>query len=74
MYVTLCVPYIVPFEDHPFTLSSAPEQDYFSVHIQVHYLILCPEIYSVPCQAICPVLCLSDGVHSRLWAIGQKPL
>lgn len=36
MYVNLCVPYLSR-ENHPFTLSSAPEQDYFSVHVQVLY-------------------------------------
>lgn len=34
MYLNLTVPYLTRLEDHPFTISSAPEQDFVSVHIQ----------------------------------------
>ncbi|KAJ1533447.1 hypothetical protein HK096_005243, partial [Nowakowskiella sp. JEL0078] len=34
-YVFLCCPEIAPFEWHPFTLTSAPEEPFVSVHIRV---------------------------------------
>lgn len=34
-YVFINVPSVAYFEWHPFTLTSAPEEDYFSVHIRV---------------------------------------
>lgn len=35
MYLFLNCPYISPHEWHPFTITSAPEEDYVSVHIKV---------------------------------------
>ncbi|CAG8568609.1 3572_t:CDS:2 [Dentiscutata heterogama] len=34
-YIFLCCPEVSPWEWHPFTLTSAPEEDYISVHIRV---------------------------------------
>jgi NADPH oxidase 2 len=34
-YIFLCCPEISYFQWHPFTLTSAPEEDYISVHIRV---------------------------------------
>lgn len=34
-YIFLCVPEVSYFQWHPFTLTSAPEEDYISVHIRV---------------------------------------
>uniref|UniRef100_A0A8C4Q1U1 Cytochrome b-245 beta chain n=1 Tax=Eptatretus burgeri TaxID=7764 RepID=A0A8C4Q1U1_EPTBU len=34
-YVFLCIPSLRSLEWHPFTLTSAPEDDYFSVHVRV---------------------------------------
>ncbi|KAI0943022.1 hypothetical protein AcW1_002763 [Taiwanofungus camphoratus] len=34
-YIFICVPEISYFQWHPFTLTSAPEEDYISVHIRV---------------------------------------
>ncbi|CAG8495043.1 6173_t:CDS:2 [Dentiscutata erythropus] len=34
-YIFLCCPEVSPWEWHPFTLTSAPEEDYISIHIRV---------------------------------------
>lgn len=34
-YLFLNCPYIAKYEWHPFTITSAPEEDYVSVHIRV---------------------------------------
>jgi len=34
-YVFVCVPEIALYQWHPFTLTSAPEEDFLSVHIRV---------------------------------------
>ena len=34
-YIFLCCPEVSYFQWHPFTLTSAPEEDYISVHIRV---------------------------------------
>jgi len=34
-YIFICVPEVSYFQWHPFTLTSAPEEDYISVHIRV---------------------------------------
>ncbi|KAF8624698.1 hypothetical protein AX17_007029 [Amanita inopinata Kibby_2008] len=34
-YIFICCPEVSYFQWHPFTLTSAPEEDYFSVHIRV---------------------------------------
>lgn len=39
-YLFLNCPYIAKYEWHPFTITSAPEEDYVSVHIRVIYLFL----------------------------------
>jgi predicted ferric reductase len=35
VYMFLCVPYISSQEWHPFTITSAPEQDFVSVHVRI---------------------------------------
>eukprot|EP00735_Rhodelphis_limneticus_P003976 TRINITY_DN1551_c0_g1::TRINITY_DN1551_c0_g1_i1::g.28281::m.28281 TRINITY_DN1551_c0_g1::TRINITY_DN1551_c0_g1_i1::g.28281 ORF type:complete len:921 (-),score=275.94,sp/Q9XYS3/NOXA_DICDI/31.57/2e-67,NAD_binding_6/PF08030.7/1.1e-16,Ferric_reduct/PF01794.14/3.4e-14,FAD_binding_8/PF08022.7/2.2e-11,SH3_1/PF00018.23/8.6e-09,SH3_2/PF07653.12/3.7e-07,SH3_9/PF14604.1/3.8e-06,SH3_3/PF08239.6/0.12,TMEM107/PF14995.1/37,TMEM107/PF14995.1/39 TRINITY_DN1551_c0_g1_i1:183-2891(-) len=34
MYVKICCPYLSRYEYHPFTISSAPDDDYLTVHIK----------------------------------------
>lgn len=52
-YLFLNCPYIAKYEWHPFTITSAPEEDYVSVHIRVKNYFLRFSLFYLKCNLDC---------------------